>query len=39
MDLSKYNQLEQLSKDQLDELENTLLDVIQIILLLRIFTL
>ena len=29
MDLSKYNQLEQLSKDQLDELENTLLDVIQ----------
>lgn len=29
MDLSKYNQLEQLSKDQLDELENILLDVIQ----------
>ena len=28
MDLSKYNQLEQLSNDQLDELEQTLLDVI-----------
>ena len=28
MDLSKYNQLEQLSKDQLDELEQTLLDVV-----------
>ncbi len=29
MDLSKYSQLEQLSNDQLDELEQTLLDVIQ----------
>lgn len=29
VDLSKYSQLEQLNKDQLDELEQTLLDVIQ----------
>ena len=28
MDLSKYNQLEQLSSEQLDYLENSLLDVI-----------